>query len=523
MDELKYPVGMQSFPEIREKNFVYVDKTQYIPMLMKRGKYFFLGRPRRFGKSLFLSMLHAYFEGREELFEGLAISRHEHDWKNFPILHLDFTGRNYTKEGSLDSALDSVLSKYETVYNCHLEGKEPDERFENIISNVYRQTGRKVVILIDEYDKPLLDTIELPELQDMFRNELRGIYGNLKKMDSYIEFAFLTGITRFGKLNIFSDLNNLKDLSMVEDFCGICGITSEELHKYFDSGIEALAKWNNITVEDSYEQLRLNYDGYHFSPKGCPDIYNPFSLLNALQDRAIGQYWFSTGTPRFLARQIKSQAIELEDLNETEVTQRQLENVPFDMEGDTIPILYQSGYLTIKSYNQKNGIITLGYPNREVELGFHEQLMNAYTPGTSTKSAFGLLKFKKDVETGNIEGFMRRLQCLFASISYDSFNLMNLEQHYQNIIYLLFKLLGYYCHAEYRTSTGRIDLMIETDKHIYLFEFKLNRTAQEALDQINCKEYLLPFKFDNRQAYKIGANFCSEKKNLDSWIIEPAS
>lgn len=520
MDELKYPVGMQSFPEIREKNYVYVDKTQYIPKLMTRGKYFFLGRPRRFGKSLFLSMLHAYFSGRKELFDGLAISRFEHDWKTYPILHLDFTGRNYTKEESLESALNSFLSNYEDIYNCPSSGTEPDERFENIIGHVYKQTGKKVVILIDEYDKPLLDTIGLPELQDKFRNELRGIYGNLKKMDSCIEFAFLTGITRFGKLNIFSDLNNLKDISMVEDFSGICGVTSDELHSYFHRGVGKFAEANEISTTEAYERLRTNYDGYHFSPKGCADVYNPFSLLNALQDKTIGQYWFSTGTPLFLVRQIKSQAIELSDLNEIEVTQRQIENVPFDMEGDPVPILYQSGYLTIKSYNQTNGIITLGYPNREVELGFLEQLLSAYTPKISNSTAFSLLKFNKDVESGDIDGFMQRLQSLFASINYDGFDLLNLEQHYRNVIYLLFKLLGYYCHTEYRTSSGRLDLLVVTGRFIYIFEFKLNKSAEEALAQINRKDYTLPFRLDGRTVYKIGANFSSDKRTLDSWIIE---
>ncbi len=520
MNVQKYPVGMQSFPEIRERGFVYVDKTRYIPELMDYGKYFFLGRPRRFGKSLFISTLKAFYQGRRELFEGLAVASCEHDWQPAPVLHLDFTGVNYTEDGkSLDTALVRMMEGWEREYDCPLPDVSLGIRFENIIKSAYDQTGRKVVILIDEYDKPLIDTIDRPEQQEIFRDQLRGIYGNLKKMDEYIRLAFLTGITRFGKLNIFSDLNNLNDISLMPEFSGICGITSDELREYFHPGVEVFADREGCTVEDMYDRLRRNYDGYHFSPTDSMDVYNPFSLLNSLQRRSIGQYWFSTGTPLFLAKLIKSHHISLTELSGLEVTQPEIENVPFNMEGDPVPILYQSGYLTIKAYDARTGIITLGYPNREVERGFIDQLMKVYVPASAGRTPFGVLKFLNDIEKGDAEAMMRRLRSLFASISYDSFNLLDLEQHYQNVIYLLFKLLGYYCHTEYRTATGRIDLVVSTDRYVYIFEFKIDRSAREALDQIDSKDYPLPFRADGRRIFKIGANFSSAEKNISDYII----
>ncbi|MCM1451519.1 MAG: ATP-binding protein [Clostridium sp.] len=521
MTKLKYPIGMQSFPEIREKGFAYVDKTQYIALLQEKGKYFFLGRPRRFGKSLFLSTLQAYYEGKRELFDGLAITRMQQEWTTKPVLHIDFTGQNYTDPNGLNSTLNQIFGQMEANYDCALPNETLGTRFQNIILKAYERTGQRAAILIDEYDKPLLDTVEQPELQEQYRNILRGVYGNLKRMDAYIETAFLTGISRFGKLNIFSDLNNLNDISMLKEFEGICGITSEELKKYFHQGIKNFAHENSISIEETLKLLQNNYDGYHFSTKFKEDIYNPFSLINALQSQQISEYWFSTGTPLFLIKRIKSQSIDLQELNEYEVTQPEIENVPFDLKGDAVPILYQTGYLTIKKYSPANGIITLGYPNKEVERGFLGQLLKAYSESSpANRTAFGILKFNKDVENGDIDGFMQRLQSLISSIGYDSFDRIGIEQQYQNVLYLIFKLLGYYCHTEYKTSSGRIDMLIETSRYIYAFEFKLNKSAREALDQINEKGYMLPFKFDGRQIVKIGANFNSETKSLDNWIIE---
>ena len=371
---------MQSFPEIRERGFVYVDKTRYIQKLMDDRKYYFLGRPRRFGKSLFISTMKTFFEGRRELFNGLAIAEIEKEWAAWPVLHIDFTGRDYTSnEKSLTETLTRMIELWEKEYNCTNIANDLGARFESVILSAHQKTGKQVIILVDEYDKPLIDTIEYPELQEKFRNQLRGIYGNLKKMDSHIRLAFLTGITRFGKLNIFSDINNLRDISLLPEFSGICGVTSDELRQYFHAGVTEFADWQKCSVEEMYEILRVNYDGYHFSPVGSPDIYNPFSLLNALSGKMIGEYWFSTGTPLFLVKRIRAEVLNLADFNGLELEATDIENVPFNMEGDPVPILYQSGYLTIKGYDCETKLITLGYPNREVETGFLRQLMDVYT------------------------------------------------------------------------------------------------------------------------------------------------
>lgn len=366
---------MQSFPEIRERGFVYVDKSQYINKLQEHGKYFFLSRPRRFGKSLFLSMLHAYFAGREELFDGLAASDYPGVPAPSPVLHIDFTGENYSNPESLESSLQNFISDQEKIYNCELANATLATRFGNLIKAAYEKTAKKVVILIDEYDKPLLDTVKYPKLQDAFRNELRGIYGNLKKMDIYIQFAMLTGVTRFGKLSIFSDLNNLNDISMTEEFSGICGITTDELHRYFESGVEELAGKKGQTVEQVYEDLKTNYDGYHFDEQCNLDIYNPYSLLNALQNKKISDYWFGTGTPSHLVYLIKERKIRLQDIDGVEESASKIQNVSFDIDKTLIPMMYQSGYLTIKGYDSETDMLKLGFPNKEVEKGFLTNLM----------------------------------------------------------------------------------------------------------------------------------------------------
>lgn len=370
MAEPKYPIGMQSFPEIRERGFVYVDKSQYIERLNNSGKYFFLSRPRRFGKSLLLSMLHAYYEGRKELFEGLSAENSNHDWKRCPVMHIDFTGENYSKPGSLESSLHSIISGWEKEYGCEPADAELGTRFGNVIKKAYVRSNRKVVILIDEYDKPLLDTVNNPDLQENFCNELRGIYGNLKKMDSCIQFAMLTGVTRFGKLSIFSDLNNLNDISMTEEFAGICGITNDELHRYFETGVESLASKKGLTSAQVYEELKSNYDGYHFTEECSLDIYNPFSLLNALQNKKISDYWFGTGTPSHLISLIKERGIRLQNLEGVEETASRIRNVSFDIDKTLIPMMYQSGYLTIKGYDSETDMLRLGFPNKEVKKGF---------------------------------------------------------------------------------------------------------------------------------------------------------
>ena len=521
-DGLKYPIGIQSFSEIRERGFVYVDKTEFIHQLVDKGKYYFLSRPRRFGKSLLLSTIHEYFNGRRELFDGLAISKYDHDWKKFPVLHIDFTGSNYSDPDGLDAALNSLFEKWESEYGVTHVSTQAGIRFGEIIQAAYEKTGSHVVILIDEYDKPLLDSIDNAEQQDAFRNTLRSVYGNLKKMDKYIEFAMLTGVTKFGHLSIFSDLNNLNDISFHKQYAAICGVSVSELHTYFKEGAEDLAAQNGMKVEDAYRLLKRNYDGYHFSPENLMDIYNPYSLINALDALTIRDFWFSTGTPRFLVKMIKTAKIPLSELENVEATASEISSVSLKFDDSLIPLLYQSGYLTIKEVDPATQFLTLGYPNAEVERGFMNELMKIYIPSSKGSSEFSIGRFYKDVQEGRPKDFMIRLQSLFADFNSDAMTFVNLEQHYQDIVFLIFKLLGFMTHVEYKTATGRIDLVIKTDHYIYVFEFKRNKSAKEALEQIDQNDYLIPFKAAGRKLIKIGVNFSDKLKGIEDFIIEPS-
>lgn len=522
MSRQLYPIGLQSFSKIREGGYVYVDKTEYIHSLISTGQYIFLSRPRRFGKSLLISTIEAYFNGRKELFDGLAIADYTSDWEPHPIFHLDFSGNNFESPDSLKKHFNTILSGWEKKYNISIIEKDLyGLRFGQIIEEAHRQTGQPVVILIDEYDKPLLETVGNKSLQEEYRNDLRSIYSNLKKQDTHIRFAMLTGVTKFGHLSIFSDLNNLVDISMDEEYSGICGITEDELHKYFHEGVASLADKRSLTVDEAFAKLRENYDGYNFSPEDALDVYNPFSLLNALQKRKISDYWFQTGTPTFLVKMIKTHQISPQLLEDYSIFQSDVMNVSFDMKSSLLPVLYQAGYLTIKSSEPEIGLLQLGFPNKEVERGFLNQLWNVYIPDDGYDSEFSIQKFYNDVISGDAEGFMKRLQSLFADFNLDGFNMLRLEQHYQDITFTIMKLLGFMTQVEYKTSSGRIDMIVKTSKYIYIFEFKIDKSALEAIRQINSHDYMIPFQADdNRAIIKIGANFSSTIRSLDSWLIE---
>lgn len=517
----RYPIGIQSFSALREGGYTYVDKTAFIENLIKGGKYYFLSRPRRFGKSLLLSTIEAFYQGRKDLFEGLAISRMEHVWLSHPVLHVALNAYEYNMPESLLNKFDYDFTRWEQIYNIEKQTASHADRFRHIIEQAYAKTGRKVVILIDEYDKPLLDTAGNNELQDIYRSHLKSIYGNLKTCDQFIEFAMLTGVSRFGKLSIFSDLNNLNDISLSNEYSAICGMTVEEIKENFGEGVHELADRNNISVKEAYELLKKNYDGYHFSPTS-PDLYNPFSLLKALFDRNIGSYWFSTGTPTFLVDMIRRMEIDLRDIESIEEDIDDLMDASFDL-SNTVPIMYQSGYLTIKSYDARFKTVTLGYPNREVEHGFLNGLMNMFTANINGRTEFDVRKFVLDVEAGRVDDFMTRLQSLFSGYHYDQIDLGNLELHYRNVIYLTMKLMGFYTEAEMQTAAGRIDLMVKTPEYLYLFEFKVNRSAQEAMEQINSRDYLLSFHADGRRIVKVGANFDDKIRSISAWLIETVS
>ena len=510
-----YPVGIQSFEEIRKGNYFYVDKTALIYRLATSGKYYFLSRPRRFGKSLLISTLEAYFQGKKELFEGLAIETLEKEWTEYPILHLDLNTKKYESRLSLNEILNQHLEKWEAAYGDEKKDRSPEERFSHIIEKISTVTGRNVVILIDEYDKPMLQAIGNEPLLTDYRNTLKAFYGALKSNDKYLRFALLTGVTKFSKVSVFSDLNNLMDISIDNRFASICGITEHELQTDFKEGILMLAQKNRMTEDEAKQQLKKQYDGYHFV-EDSEDIYNPFSLLNTFAKMKFGSYWFETGTPTFLIELLQRSKYDLHRLTEEMATADSLSGID-TMETNPVPILYQSGYLTIKGFDKRFRTYTLGFPNLEVEEGFIRFLLPFYSGTSKSDSAFEIVHFVREVESGNIDAFMRRLQSFFADTPYEL--AQDLERHYQNVLFIVFKLLGFYTQAEYHTANGRIDMVVKTDRYIYVMEFKLNGSAEDAMRQINEKGYAAPFASDGRVLYKIGVNFSNEIRGIENWVI----
>ena len=514
-----YPIGIQNFEKIRREGYFYVDKTALIYQLVKTGSYYFFSRPRRFGKSLLISTLEAYFQGKKELFEGLAMEQLEKDWKKHPIFHLDLNIEKYDAPGSLDNILEKNLVKWEKLY-----GSEPSERsfslrFAGVIERACEQTGERVAILVDEYDKPMLQAIGNEELQQAFRTTLKPFYGVLKTMDGCIKFGILTGVTKFGKVSVFSDLNNLDDISMRNQYIGLCGINEQELHANLEVELHELADVRGVTYDEVCKELRTYYDGYHFTHNSI-GIYNPFSLLNAFKYKEFGSYWFETGTPTYLVELLKKHHYDLQRMAHEETSAKVLNSV--DSTSDNpIPVIYQSGYLTIKGYDPEFGIYSLGFPNREVEEGFVNFLLPFYTDVNAVESPFEIQKFVREVRAGDYNSFFHRLQSFFSDTPYEL--VRDLELHYQNVLFIVFKLVGFYVRAEYHTSEGRIDLVLQTDKFVYIMEFKLDGTAEEALRQINDKHYALPFDADSRELFKIGVNFSAQTRNIEKWVVEGKS
>ena len=512
----KYPVGIQSFEELRKGNYVYVDKTALIYRLVESGKYYFLSRPRRFGKSLLVSTLEAYFLGKKELFGGLAMERLEDEWAEYPVLHVDLNTKKYENHSSLDEILNQHLEKWEAVYGDEKNDRSPEERFSYIIEKISTVTGRNVVILIDEYDKPMLQAIGNEELLADYRNTLKAFYGVMKSCDSYIKFALLTGVTKFSKVSVFSDLNNLMDISLSDRFANICGITEEELYRDFREDILELGQRNGMGEKETKTALKERYDGYHFVKDG-DDIYNPFSLLNTFAEMKFGSYWFETGTPMFLVKLLQHSGYDLQRLAKEMASVDSLGGIDH-MNTNPVPILYQSGYLTIKGYDSEFQVYYLGFPNREVEEGFTRFLLPCYAYLETGNPSFEIMNFVKDVRQGDADGFLRRLQSFFADSPYELAR--DLELHYQNVLFIVFKLLGFYTQAEYHTSHGRIDLLVKTDKYIYVMEFKLDGSAEDALQQIDDRHYARAFASDPRKLYKIGVNFSRETRGIEGWLVE---
>ena len=533
----KLPVGIQSFEKLRRDRYLYIDKTPFIRSLVQSSNPYFLSRPRRFGKSLFLSTLAAYFRGQKELFKGLYIEKTEEEqaaqenrtpWQAYPVLYFDFNIGQYLESEALSERLDSLLKEQESLYGILVAKEEKPffaSRFERLIKAAYQQTGKQVVILVDEYDKPLLQTMGVnEELNEHYRNTLKAFYSVIKTCDQYIRFAFLTGVTKFSKISIFSDLNNLKDISLNETYAGICGITQTELEANFQPEIQALAQKQGFDYPQSIAALKQWYDGYLFHPGG-EGMYNPYSILNAFDDKEIKSYWFSTGTPTFLVNYLKEAHYFIPDLDG---------NVELDEEGlqtyravarDTLPILFQAGYLTIKEYISDLRLYRLGFPNDEVRYGFLHNLLPAYSDVQFGQTGVSVARFVQDIRKGNVDGFMERMQAIIASIPYDNFTEENLklrEQNYQTAVYLIFALMGQFVQAEVHCALGRSDAVVTTADTVYLFEFKLtgNGTAEDAIAQIKEKNYAAPYQASGKKIVLIGSSFNEQKRTIQDWKIE---
>lgn len=509
-----YPVGVQNFEKIRKEGYVYVDKTALIHRLVKLGTYYFLSRPRRFGKSLLISTLEAYFSGKKHLFEGLAIEDLETEWNEYPILHFDLNAKKFDAVEDLYELVGRQLERYELQYETVAVDQSLDGRFYNLVMSIADRTHKRVVILVDEYDKPLLQTIGNSELQNTYREILKAFYGVMKSCDGQIHFGFLTGVTKFGKVSVFSDLNNLDDISMDPAYYDICGISEDELNEYFDAEIGILAEENDITKEQAYDRLRNEYDGYHFC-ENVSGVYNPFSVLSTLRKNRFGNYWFETGTPTYLVELLKRSDFQLDKIDGYKTGKDVLNGID---PGSSVAMIYQSGYVTIKDYDSEFDLVTVGFPNKEVERGFLLFLLPFYTNLKKEDSNFFVSRAVQALKNGDAEVFMSYMKSLLAGYPYDL--IKDTENHYQNVVYLTLKLMSVYLvDAEFRTSDGRIDLLVRTDKYIYVMEFKYNGSAQEAMDQIESKEYPLPFAMDSRTIIKVGVNFSEETRNIDNWII----
>ena len=511
-----YPIGIQDFASLRKDGYVYVDKTARIHQLVTTGRYYFLSRPRRFGKSMLISTLEAYFTGQKELFTGLAIEQLEKDWTTYPVLHLDLNTGKYEAKESLERVLDNTLTRWEQLYGKASTETSLALRFLGIVRRAAEKTGQRVVILIDEYDKPMLQAIGNEKLQREYRSTLKAFYSVLKTQDRYIKFALLTGVTKFGKVSVFSDLNNLKDISMDLRYVDICGITEGELHTVFDDSIQQLADANGLTKEECYAQLKKKYDGYHFEA-GTQGIYNPFSVLNTLAEQRFKDYWFETGTPTFLVELLKQTDYPLEDLQTEEVSTDVLNSIEL-MDTNPLPVIYQSGYLTIKDYDKEFDLYRLGFPNEEVEKGFVRYLLPFYTPLLKNKGDFFVKNFVRDLEKGNVDGFMERFEAMFADGNYQVAG--NMELYFQNCMFVISKMLGFYTEVERNTSHGRIDLVIQTRAYIYIMELKLDGTADEALEQISRKQYAAPFAADERQLFCLGISFSTKTRKIEEWKLQ---
>jgi len=515
----KFPLGVQSFEDLRLSEAVYVDKTDYVYKLVKsKTKSYFLARPRRFGKSLMCNTLRAYFEGKRELFEGLKISQWEKDWIKYPILYIDFVSDDYTVQGTLMRTLINRLENFEKEYGI-VSDKDLSaaKRFEYDLKAVFDKTGLQTVIIVDEYDNPLIKSVNL----EADKNIYRGFFSVLKSADRYIRFAFLTGVTKFAKTSIFSGTNQPEDISLNPEFSAICGITHKELTDYFSAEIQAFAESMEVSYDEMVNLLKKWYDCYLFHEKGTK-VFNPVSLFTALKSKDLQNYWYSTGTPTVLMQRIKNSTFDITKLkNDVEYSKDELKDYKDDnLNVDLIPLLYYTGYLTIKEYIDEERLYVLGFPNYEVEFSFFNSLAKEFYGPSDSANGFKYSRFLADFRNADIESVIERLKALFCSIPYaNDSNVKFVERDFQNVIYLVFSILGEYIIAEPHFSRGRADAILINKTYVYIFEFKIDQDAQTALNQINEKNYAGRFKMDGKKLFKVGVSFSSTEKNIVDWKV----
>ena len=514
-----YPIGIQTFERIRKEDKLYIDKTEYIyRMAHTSGTYFFLGRPRRFGKSLLVTTMQSYFEGKKELFKGLAIEKLEKEWTEYPVLHFDMSGGKHMDKEQLEEYLDYRLQEEEKKWGVTKPVKGANNRLIDLINTAYEKSGKQVVVLIDEYDAPMLDVVHEKEQLDMLRNMMRNFYSPLKYSEAKLRFVFLTGITKFSQVSIFSELNNIINISMNDEYAGICGITKEELLTQMSEDIDELAKSQELTREETIAELKENYDGYHFSAKS-PDVYNPFSLLNCFSTREFGAYWFSSGTPTYLIKMMRKFKV-----MPTNISKMYAKSSAFDAPTENMtaitPLLYQSGYLTIKGYDKFSKLYTLDLPNKEIKVGLFESLLPNYLEGMFAQNGdVAIAQMSVLIRQENMDGALQLLQTFLGTVPYC--NVTNYEGHYQQMLYIIFSLLtGYVVDVEVHTPKGRLDIVMLTHTRLYIIELKLNKNAQAALQQINLKNYAQRFALCGKPVSKVGINFDSTTGNIEDWVIE---
>ena len=512
-----YPIGIQTFERIRTEDKLYIDKTEYVyRMTHTSGTYFFLGRPRRFGKSLLVTTLQSYFEGRKDLFEGLAIEKLEKEWTQYPVLHFDMSGGKHMEKEQLERYLDFILKEEEKVWGIKTSLQDANSRLINLINTAYEKTGRQVVVLIDEYDAPMLDVAHEKEQLDALRNIMRNFYSPLKYCEKKLRFVFLTGITKFSQLSIFSELNNIANISMDDDYAGICGITKEELLEQMSEDIDMLAKSLGCSREMTVDKLQEYYDGYHFS-KSSPDIFNPFSLLSCFAKRTLGAYWFTSGTPTYLINMMRKHGTLPTDISRVEAEESEFD-APTENMTTIMPLLYQSGYLTIKAYNRDYNYYTLDVPNKEVKVGLTKALIPSYVTQNTLATTNTARRIAQALDKQDMDGALQLLQDFLGTVPYC--NVTNYEGHYQQMLFIIFSLLtDYLVGVEVHTPKGRVDIVLLTRTDLYIIELKLNKDAQTVMRQIDLKNYAQRFALSGKPITKAGVNFDSAVGNITDWEV----